>query len=176
MPLTADRHRLQSYSGANLKPSKGGKAMSYEAKLRELGYELKAIDLDAGRLMHAVRSGNLIYTSGQTSTWDGNKIIGKVGDDVSVEQGYEAAKMSALNCLQAVHTLSGSIDNVVRVVKVLGMVNVAPGFNDTPSVIHGASDLFLEVFGAAGKHARSAVGMQIPFDFAVEVEAIFEVR
>ncbi len=150
--------------------------MSFETTLSEMGYELKTIDLDAGRLMHAVRSGNLVYTSGQTSTWGDQKIIGKLGEDVSVEQGYEAAKLSALNCLQAVHSLTGSIDNVIRVVKVLGMVNVAPGFNDTPSVIHGASDLFMEVFGDAGKHARSAVGMQIPFDFAVEVEAIFEVR
>jgi enamine deaminase RidA (YjgF/YER057c/UK114 family) len=150
--------------------------MSYEAKLREMGYELKTINLDAGKLMHAVRTGNLIFTSGQTSAWNGEKIVGKVGDDVSVEQAYEGAKMSALNCLQAVHTLAGSIDNVVRVVKVLGMVNVAPGFADTPSVVHGASDLFIEVFGDAGRHARSAVGMQIPFDFAVEVEAVFEVR
>ncbi len=150
--------------------------MSYEAKLRELGYELKTIELDAGRLMHAVRSGNLIYTSGQTSTWGDEKIIGKVGKDVSVEEAYKGAKLSALNCLQAVHTLVGSIDNVVSVVKVLGMVNAAPDFNDTPSVINGASDLFIEVFGDAGRHARSAVGMQIPFDFAVEVEAIFEVK
>lgn len=150
--------------------------MSYEAKLREMGYELKTIDLDAGRLMHAVRSGNLIFTSGQTSSWEGEKVVGKVGQDVTVEEAYEGAKMAALRCLQAVHSLAGSIDNVVRVVKVLGMVNVAPDFNDTPSVIHGASDLFIEVFGDAGRHARSAVGMQIPFDFAVEVEAVFEVR
>lgn len=150
--------------------------MSYEAKLREMGYELKTIDLDAGRLMHAVRSGNLIFTSGQTSSWEGEKVVGKVGQDVTVEEAYEGAKMAALRCLQAVHSLASNIDNVVRVVKVLGMVNVAPDFNDTPSVIHGASDLFIEVFGDAGRHARSAVGMQIPFDFAVEVEAVFEVR
>lgn len=150
--------------------------MSYEAKLRDMGYELKTINLDAGRLMHAVRTGNLIFTSGQTSTWGDQKVIGKVGQDVTVEEAYAGARMSALNCLQAVHTLVGSIDNVVRVVKVLGMVNVAPGFNDTPSVIHGASDLFIEVFADAGRHARSAVGMQIPFDFAVEVEAVLEVR
>jgi enamine deaminase RidA (YjgF/YER057c/UK114 family) len=150
--------------------------MSYEAKLRDLGYELKTIDLDAGRLMHAVRSGNLIFTSGQVSKWGDRKVVGKVGQDVSVEEAYQGARMSALSCLQAVHSLAGSIDNVVRVVKVLGMVNVAPGFTDTPSVIHGASDLFIEVFGDAGRHARSAVGMQIPSDFSVEVEAIFEVR
>lgn len=150
--------------------------MSYEAKLKELGYELPPVELNAGRLMHAVRTGNLVYTSGQVSRFGGKEIIGKVGSDVSVEQGYEGAKMSALCCLQAVKALTGSLDNVVRVIKVLGMVNVAPGFANTPAVIHGASDLFLEVFGEAGRHARSAVGMQIPSDYAVEVEVIFEVK
>ncbi|NJN83703.1 MAG: RidA family protein [Caldilineaceae bacterium] len=150
--------------------------MSYEAKLKKMGYDVQPIDLNAGRLMHAVRSGNLIFTSGQVSRFGGKEVIGKVGADVTVEEGYEGAKMSALCCLQAVKTLAGSLDNVVRVVKVLGMVNVAPGFNNTPAVIHGASDLFLEVFGEAGRHARSAVGMQIPSDFSVEVEAIFEVK
>lgn len=150
--------------------------MSYEAKLREMGFELPPVDLNAGRLMHAVRTGNLVYTSGQVSRFGGKEVIGKLGVDVTVEQGYEGAKYSALCCLQAVKQLTGSLDNIVRVVKVLGMVNVGPGFNNTPAVIHGASDLFLEVFGEAGRHARSAVGMQIPSDFAVEVEAIFEVK
>jgi enamine deaminase RidA (YjgF/YER057c/UK114 family) len=126
--------------------------------------------------MHAVRTGNLIYTSGQVSRWGGDEVKGQLGKDVTVEQGYEGAKMSALCCLQAVHTLAGSIDNVVRVVKVLGMVNVAPGFVQTPDVIHGASDLFIEVFGEAGRHARSAVGMTIPGNYSVEVEAIFEMK
>lgn len=150
--------------------------MSYEAKLEEMGYTVQPIDLNAGRLMHAVRTGNLIYTSGQVSRFGGKEVIGRVGADLTVEEAYEGARMSALGCLQAVKTLAGSLDNVVRVVKVLGMVNVAPGFNNTPAVIHGASDLFLAVFGEAGRHARSAVGMQIPGDFAVEVEAIFEVK
>jgi len=150
--------------------------MSYEAKLKELGYTLEPLELNAGRLMHAVRTGNLIYTSGQVSRFGGKEVIGKVGREVTVEQGYEGAKLSALCCLQAVKTLAGSLDNVVRVVKVLGMVNVAPDFNNTPGVIHGASDLFIAVFGEAGRHARSAVGMQIPSDYAVEVEVIFEVK
>ncbi len=123
-----------------------------------------------------MRTGNLIYTSGQVSAWNGVEIRGKLGQDLTVEEGYEAARMSALNALAAVKTLAGSLDNVVRVVKVLGMVNVGPGFNDTPGVIHGCSDLLLEVFGDAGRHARSAVGMTIPFDFAVEVEIIVEVK
>ena len=150
--------------------------MSYEAKLKEMGYVLDAINLNAGKLMHAVRTGNLVYTSGQVSRFGGKEIVGKVGKDVSLEEGYEGATLSALSCLQAVKNLIGSLDNVVRVVKVLGMVNVAPGFTNTPAVIHGASDLFLEVFGEAGRHARSAVGMQIPSDFAVEVEVILEVK
>ena len=150
--------------------------MSYEAKLQAMGYTLQPLDLNAGRLMHAVRTGNLIYTSGQVSRFGGKEIIGKLGREVSVEEGYEAAKLSALCCLQAVKSLTGSLDNVVRVIKVLGMVNVAPDFNNTPAVIHGASDLFIEVFGEAGRHARSAVGMQIPSDYAVEVEVIFEVK
>jgi len=150
--------------------------MSYEAKLKELGYTIEPVELNAGRLMHAVRSGNLIYTSGQVSRFGGKEIIGKVGREVSVEEGYEGAKMSALCCLQAIKSLTGSLDNVVRIVKMLGMVNVAPDFNNTPAVIHGASDLFIEVFGEAGLHARSAVGMQIPSDYAVEVEVIVEVK
>ena len=150
--------------------------MSYEAKLKAMGYTIEPVELNAGRLMHAVRSGNLIYTSGQVSRWDGAEVKGKVGADLTVEEAYAGARMSALCCLQAVKTLSGSLDNMVRIVKVLGMVNVAPGFNNTPGVIHGCSDLLIEVFGEAGRHARSAVGMTIPDDFAVEVELIAEVK
>lgn len=150
--------------------------MGAEDRLVALGIELESIDLEMGRLMHAVRVGNLVYTSGQVSTFGDKAVIGKVGLDVTLDEAYEGARLSALNCLQAVRTLLGSLDDVVRVVKILGMVNAAPEFNDTPGVIHGASDLFREVFGEAGKHARSAVGMQIPSDYAVEVEAIFEVK
>ncbi len=150
--------------------------MSYEAKLRELGYSIEPIELDAGKLMHAVRTGNLIYTSGQVSRWGDREIKGKLGRDLSVEQGYEAARLCALNCLRAVKTLAGSLDNVAQIVKLLGMVNVAPDFDDTPAVIHGGSDLLREVFGAAGRHARSAVGMTIPLNYAVEIELIVEVH
>ncbi len=151
-------------------------SMSFEAKLHEMGYTIEPVEMNTGRFMQAVRTGNLVYTSGQVSSWGADKVVGKVGLDLTVEQAYIGARLSALGCLRAVKSLTGSLDNVVRVVKVLGMVNVAPGFSDTPAVMHGASDLFLEVFGDAGRHARSAVGMQIPFDYAVEVEAIFEVR
>lgn len=150
--------------------------MSYEAKLQALGYSLEPVELNGGKLMHAVRTGNLIYTSGQVSRWGDREIKGKVGGDLMVEQGYEAARFSTLSCLRAIKTLAGSLDNVVRVVKVLGMVNVAPDFDNTPAVIHGCSDLLLEVFGTAGQHARSAVGMTLPMNFAVEIEMIVEVR
>ena len=149
--------------------------MSYEAKLRELGHTVEPVELNAGKIMLAVRTGNLIYTSGQVSRWGGQEIKGKLGADLTVEQGYTAALYSALGCLAAVKTLAGSLDNVVRIVKVLGMVNVAPGFDNTPAVIHGCSDLLLEVFGEAGRHARSAVGMTIPNNYAVEIELIAEV-
>src|SRR3712207_1271315 len=150
--------------------------MSYEAKLRDLGYTIERMDLNAGKIMHAVRTGNLIYTSGQVSRWDGREVKRKLGSDLTVEHGYEAARFSTLNCLRAIKTLAASLDNVVQVVKVLGMVNVAPDFDNTPAVIHGCSDLLLEVFGDAGRHARSAVGMTLPLNYAVEIELIAEVR
>ena len=150
--------------------------MSFEAKLRELGYVVEPVELSTGKFMHAVRTGNLIYTAGQVSRWGDREIKGKVGRDLTVEQGYEAAQFSTLGCLTAIKSLVGSLDNVVQFVKVLGMVNVAPDFDNTPGVIHGCSDMLVEVFGTAGYHARSAVGMTIPFNFAVEVEMIVEVR
>lgn len=151
--------------------------MSYEAKLREMGYKVEAAEqIDNGKFLMAVRSGNLIFTAGQVSQWEGREIKGKVGADLSVEEGYEAARMCALNCLRAVKSLTGSLDEVTRIVKVLGMVNVAPGFDNTPGVIHGCSDFLRELFGPAGHHARSAVGMTIPFGYAVEVEMVVEVR
>ncbi|HMQ35707.1 MAG TPA: RidA family protein [Chloroflexaceae bacterium] len=150
--------------------------MGYEERLGELGYTLEPVQLDAGRLMLAVRSGNLIFTSGQVSRYGGREVKGKLGADLSVEEGYEAARMCALGCLSAVKALAGSLDAVARVVKVLGMVNVAPGFDNTPGVIHGCSDLLIELFGEAGRHARSAVGMTIPLNYAVEIEMIVEVR
>ncbi|MDP9315902.1 MAG: RidA family protein [Chloroflexota bacterium] len=150
--------------------------MSVEARLQERGYIIVPLDdVFNGKFMHAVQTGNLIYTAGQVSSWDGQTIKGQVGQDVSVEQAYEAARFATLNCLRAVKTVTGSLDRVVRVVKVFGMVNVAPGFNDTPSVIHGCSDFLVEIFGDAGRHARSAIGLTVPYDFAVEIEMIVEV-
>lgn len=119
--------------------------MSYETKLREHSYLIEPVELDNGKFLTAVRTGNLIFTAGQVSQWEGKVIKGKVGQDVSVEEGYEAAKFAALNCLRAVKTLTGNLDDIVRIVKVFGMVNVAPDFDNTPAVIHGCSDLLRDI-------------------------------
>lgn len=150
--------------------------MSYEAKLKEMGYTLDPIELDNGKFVLAVQTGNLIFTSGCVPAWDGKVIKGKIGGDLTVEEGYEAAKLCTLNCLQAIKTVAGSLDRIMRIVKVFGMVNVAPGFDNTPGVIHGCSDMLREVFGEAGHHARSAIGLTVPFNFAVEIEMIVEVE
>ncbi len=148
----------------------------YEAKLQALGYSRPPVDLASGRFMRAVRTGNLIYTAGAVSSFGGEEIKGQVGGDLSVEQGYAAARLATLSALAAVKALAGGLDPVVQVVKVLGLVNVAPGFNQTPDVIHGCSDLLLAVFGEAGRHARSAIGVTLPYNFAAEIELIVEVR
>lgn len=150
--------------------------MSYETKLAEMGYTIEPIEMDNGKFVQAVQTGNLIFTAGNVSRWSNEEMKGKVGSDLTVEQGYEGAKFAALNCLRAIKTVTGSLENVTRFVKVLGMVNVAPGFNNTPGVIHGCSDLIREVFGEVGYHARSAVGMTLPFDYAVEIEMVVEVK
>ncbi len=148
---------------------------NYEDRLRALGYTLETVDLDSGRFMRAVRTGGLVYTAGHVSNFGGRAIKGKVGADLTVEQGYEAARLATLGALQAIKSLVGDLEQITHFVKVLGMVNAAPGFDDTPGVIHGCSDLLREVFGEAGRHARSAVGMVIPHNFAVEIELIVEV-
>jgi enamine deaminase RidA (YjgF/YER057c/UK114 family) len=150
--------------------------MSYEAKLQEMGYTLEAIDLDNGKFVLAAQTGNLIYTAGCVPVWGDTVYKGKIGTDLTVEEGYEAAKLCTLNCLQAIKSVTGNLDDVIRIVKVFGMVNVAPDFDNTPAVIHGCSDLLRELFGDAGLHARSAIGLTVPFNFAVEIEMIAEVK
>ena len=151
--------------------------MSYEAKLKEMGYTIEpTASLDNGKFVLAARTGRLIFTAGCVPSWEGKVIKGKIGADLTVEEGYEAARLATLNCLQAIKTVAGSLDNVVRIVKVFGMVNVAPGFDNTPAVIHGCSDFLREVFGEAGLHARSAIGLTVPLNFAVEIEMIVEVE
>jgi enamine deaminase RidA (YjgF/YER057c/UK114 family) len=153
--------------------------MSAEARLSELGIELPGAGPTSANRAAAVASGSMLYTSGHgpMPRADGSTLSGKVGSDLTLEEGKEAARLTGLALLGTVRAELGSLDRVVRVVKVLGMVNCAPGFNKTAGVVDGFSDLMVEVFGTdRGRHARSAVGMaELPLDFPVEVEAVFEV-
>lgn len=151
--------------------------MNTSARLAELGIELPPVVAPLAAYVPAVRTGNLVYTAGQLPIRDGELLrTGKVGAQVSPEQAQELARVCALNALAAVHSLVG-IDSVTRVVKVVGFVASAPGFNGQPVVVNGASELIGEVFGEAGAHARSAVGVsELPRDAPVEVELIAEVE
>jgi enamine deaminase RidA (YjgF/YER057c/UK114 family) len=150
-----------------------------ETRLRELGIELPPPPKPVAVYIPAVRVGNTLYASGHgPRRLDGTSVQGKVGQDLTLEQGYEAARIVGLNVLSSVRHTLGSLDNVVRLVKVLGMVNCASDFTKQPQVINGFSELMVQVFGEkTGKGARSAVGMgSLPGNIAVEIEAIFEVR
>lgn len=146
-------------------------------KLAELGLELPVAAKPLAAYVPAVRTGNLVFTAGQLPFVDGKlPLIGKVGGDISIEQAKELAKICAINCLAAVETVA-SVDDIVRVVRVVGYVNGVAGFVDQPAVVNGASELFVHIFGEAGKHARSAVGMaELPMNSALEVELTVELR
>jgi enamine deaminase RidA (YjgF/YER057c/UK114 family) len=152
--------------------------MSFEQRLTELGLEVPVLPPPAASYVPAVRTGNLVFASGQTPTVAGRLVIaGKLGADVTVEQGQEAARLAALNCLAEVRGLLGSLDMVTRVVKLTGYVASAAGFGDQPAVINGASRLMEDVFGPAGRHARAALGVaELPAGAPVEIELVVEVR
>jgi enamine deaminase RidA (YjgF/YER057c/UK114 family) len=145
-------------------------------RLAELGLELPPVTPPVAAYVPAVQTGNHVYVSGQVPVVDGNLLAaGKVGAEVNSDEAKELARRCALNALAAVDALVG-LDRVTRVVKVVGFVASASGFTGQPAVINGASELFGEVFGPAGQHARSAVGVaELPLGAPVEVEAIFEV-
>jgi len=158
-------------------PPEGGRLMGAEARLKELGITLPTAPRPVANYVPAVRTGNLLFLAGHVPVRDGQfTSIGKLGKELSVEEGSQAARLVGLNLLASARAALGSLDRVRRVVKVLGMVNSAEGFGEQPKVVNGFSDLMVEVFGEAGRHARSAVGMAgLPMGVAVEVEAIFEV-
>lgn len=151
--------------------------MSASQRLAELGLALPAVAAPAGSYVPARRSGSLVFTAGQLPLVEGKLLAsGKVGAEIDVEQAYGLARQCALNALAAVDALVG-IDAVVGVVKVVGFVASAPRFVQQPAVVNGASELFAEVFGEAGQHARSAVGVaELPLDAPVEVEIVVEVE
>lgn len=152
--------------------------MGFEAKLKELGITLPDPAKPADAYLPAVRDGDYVYTSGQIPLVKGQlKFQGKVGKDLPLEEGYEAAKICAINCLAAIKSVVGNLDNIEQVIKVVGFVNSAPGFVDQPKVIIGASELVGEVFGCAGEPDCSAVGVgELPINSAVEVEMIVKVK
>ncbi|MCH8222998.1 MAG: RidA family protein [Chloroflexi bacterium] len=152
--------------------------MSAEDRVKELGLDLSNPPKPAGNYVPAIRVGNIVYLSGHGPVRpDGTSVTGKVGAELSVEEGYDAARLVGIGLLSSLKAQLGSLDKVRRVVKTLGMVNAAPDFTDHPQVINGASDIFREVFGENGIGARSAVGMgSLPFQIPVEVEMIIEVE
>ena len=153
--------------------------MGAEGRIIELGITLPAASTPVANYLMSVRSGNLLFLAGHGPyDLDGTVRIGKVGADVTVAEARDAARLVALNLVHTIRRELGSLDRVTRIVKVLGMVNCAPGFNQAPQVIDGCSYVLVEIFGKQiGSHARSAVGVaELPFDIAVEIEMICEVE
>ncbi|MFC7392100.1 RidA family protein [Scopulibacillus cellulosilyticus] len=144
-----------------------------EEKLQSLGIDLSHVRPAVGNYVSHVRTGNLIFTSGQGV----DEFHGKLGRDLTVEEGYKASRQSMINLLKVLKSELGELSKVKRVVKILGFVNSTEDFTDQPKVMNGASDLLVEVFGEKGKHGRSAVGMaQLPNNTAIEIEMIVEVE
>lgn len=152
--------------------------MKTERRLKELGIELEPATSPMANYVNAVRTGNLLYLAGKGPGRAGEPLpTGKVGRDLTVEQAYQHARETGLNLIAVMKAELGDLDRVKRIVKVLGMVNAVPEFGHQPEVINGCSDLFVEVFGDRGKHARSAVGMgSLPRGIPVEIEVIVEVN
>ena len=150
---------------------------SPETRLRELGLELPPVQPVAGTYVNAVRSGNLLFTAGHPPfRADGTVILGRLGADLDADAGYQAARRAALGVLATLRDVLGSLDTVRRLVKLAGFVNATPEFLEHTKVINGASDLLVEVFGDAGRHARLAVGCpSLPWNIALEVEVVAEI-
>src|SRR5215470_5485836 len=147
-----------------------------EARLQELGVTLPTPPAPVASYVPFVIAGKLVHVSGQVSVDGSGGIKGKLGDQIEVEEGQAAARLCGLNLLAQVRAACGDLDKVRRVVKINGFVNVTADFSPIPQVMNGCSDLMVQVFGEAGRHARSAVGMaNLPLDFAVEVDGLFEI-
>lgn len=151
--------------------------MQTERRLAELGIVLPTLTAPAANYVNAVRTGNLLFLAGKGPYQpDGRPHTGIVGQDVDVEAAYHHARLTGLHLIATLRAELGDLDRVVRIVKVLGMVNAVPGFTQQPEIINGCSDLFVEVFGERGRHARSAIGVgSLPRNITVEIEAIVEV-
>jgi enamine deaminase RidA (YjgF/YER057c/UK114 family) len=152
--------------------------MSAEARLKELGIVLPSLGTPVANYLPYRLAGNILYLAGQGPRDEsGKQLTGKLGKDISIEEGYRRARLVGLGLLAATRDALGSLDRVDYIVKLLGMVNAVPDFNDSPKVINGCSDLFVEIFGDAGRHARSAVGnVMLPNQISVEIEGIVAVK
>ncbi len=150
-----------------------------ENRIEELGITLPESPQPIANYVPTVQTGNLLFVAGlgPAAREDGSTPSGKVGKDLTLEEGYEAARLVGINLLSRLKSSLGDLDRVERIVKLLSMVNCTPGFNQQPQVANGCSDLLVEVFGEKGRHARSAVGMaSLPNDIPVEIEMIVEIR
>jgi enamine deaminase RidA (YjgF/YER057c/UK114 family) len=148
-----------------------------DARLAALGIELLPVSKPVANYLGCKQAGDLLYVGGHGPVTAHGVVRGKVGGTISLEQAREAARATALSMLATVRAELGSLDRVRQIIKVFGMVNCAPGFNRTPEVIDGCSDVLVEIFGDAGRHTRSAVGMaELPFDICVEIEMVLQVE
>jgi enamine deaminase RidA (YjgF/YER057c/UK114 family) len=149
-----------------------------ESKLKALGLELPPTPPPQARYVPAVRSGNLVFVSGMGPLRDGRVVyVGRVGAELSEQEGYECARLCALNALAAAKSVIGSLDEIARVVQLRGFVNSAPGFERQPEVVNGASELLIALLGERGEHARTAVGTcALPRNIAVELEMVLELQ
>ncbi len=157
-------------------PSKN-KDYNPEQKLEELGIQLSTPSSPVANYVNTVKTGNLVFISGKGPLKsDGNYVLGKLGENLTLDQGYEAARLTAINLISTLKASIGDLSKVKRIVRVTGMVNATSDFTDHPKVVNGCSDLLVEVFGDNGKHTRAAVGMNsLPLNIAVEIDMIVEV-
>lgn len=152
--------------------------MEIEKRIKSLGLNLPEVPKPVASYVPAVQSGNYVFTSGQIPFVKGElKYRGKIGDNLTQEEGYECARVTVLNCLAAVKSVIGDLDRIKQIVRVTGFINSAPGFQDQPKVLNGASDLLVEIFGERGKHSRLALGTsELPLGAAIEIDLIVEIQ
>ncbi len=158
-------------------PGRYPAAMTIDDRLRALGIELPPPMPPAGNYLSCVVDDGLVYVGGHGPVAGEHMVRGKVGRDLTLDEGREAARMTALSILATLRAELGDLDRIQRIIKVFGMVNVASGFDRTPAVLDGCSDLLVEIFGEAGRHTRSAVGLaELPVGIAVEIELTARIR
>ena len=165
------------FIGCELEESKNNLDYNPEQKLEELGIKLSTPSGPVANYVNTVKTGNLVFISGKGPLKsDGNYVLGKLGENLTLEQGYEAARLTAINLISTLKASIGDLSKVRRIVRVTGMVNATSDFTDHPKVVNGCSDLLVEVFGDNGKHTRAAVGMNsLPLNIAVEIDMVVEV-